>query len=80
MPERHNRIIAAVMEQLMTEGPQGMGDIFTTLFNLAMRLEREQVLGAGHYERSSERIARLSPILRFNMRHPETSCILSCYQ
>ena len=47
--------IAAVMEQLMAEGPQAMAQVMTTLMNLAMRMEREQFLGAGHYERSSGR-------------------------
>ncbi len=44
--------IAAVMEQLMAEGPQAMGQVMTMLMNFAMRMEREQFLGAGHYERS----------------------------
>ena len=48
-------MIAAVMEQLMAEGPQAMGQVMTMLMNLAMRMEREQFLGAGHYERSSVR-------------------------
>jgi putative transposase len=45
-------VIAAVMEQLMAEGPQAMAQVMTALTNLAMRMEREQFLGAGHYERS----------------------------
>jgi len=44
--------IAQVMEQLMAEGPQAMAQVMTVLMNLAMRMEREQYLGAGHYERS----------------------------
>ena len=44
--------IAAVMEQLMAEGPQAMAQVMTALMNAAMRLERDQFLGAGHYERS----------------------------
>jgi len=44
--------IAAIMEQLIAEGPQAMAQVMTTLMNAAMRLEREQFLGAGHYERS----------------------------
>ncbi len=32
-----------------------MAQVMTTLMNLAMRLEREQYLGASHYERSSGR-------------------------
>ena len=47
--------IAAIMEQLMAEGPQAMAPVVTALMNLAMRMEREQFLGAGHYERSAGR-------------------------
>ena len=47
--------IAAVLEQLMAEGPQAMAQVMTQLMNAAMRFEREQFLGAGHYERSSGR-------------------------
>jgi transposase-like protein len=47
--------IAQVMEQLIAEGPQAIAQVMTTLMNAAMRLEREQFLGAGHYERSSGR-------------------------
>jgi hypothetical protein len=56
MPEKTNdTIIATVMEQLMVEGPQAMAQIISALMNLAMRMEREQFLGAGHYERAPER-------------------------
>ena len=47
--------VAALMEQLIAEGPQAMAQVMTTLMNLAMRLEREQFLGAGHYERGPSR-------------------------
>jgi transposase-like protein len=36
-------------------GPDGMAGVFTALFNLAMRVEREQHLGAQAYERTPER-------------------------
>ena len=56
MPDKTNdTVIATVMEQLMAEGPQAMAQIITALMNLAMRLEREQFLGAGHYERAADR-------------------------
>ncbi len=56
MPDKTNdTVIATVMEQLMAEGPQAMAQIVTVLMNLAMRMEREQFLGAGHYERAVER-------------------------
>jgi putative transposase len=56
MPDKNSdTIIATVMEQLMAEGPQAMAQIITALMNLAMRMDREQFLGAGHYERAAER-------------------------
>ena len=56
MPDKNSdTIIAAVMEQLMAEGPQAMAQIMTALMNPAMRMEREQFLAAGHHERAPER-------------------------
>jgi transposase-like protein len=55
MAQAQGTIVAALMEQLIAEGPDGMAQVFTALFNLAMRLERERFLGAGLYERSPER-------------------------
>lgn len=55
MPETRDTTIAAIMEQLIDHGPDGMAQAFAALFNLAMRIERERFLGAGHYERSAER-------------------------
>lgn len=47
--------IEAVLEHLIADGAGGMGPAFARMFELAMRLERERYLGAGHYERSNER-------------------------
>ena len=55
MPEAQGTIIAALMEQLIESGPDGMAQAFTALFNLAMRLERERFLAAEPYERRPER-------------------------
>lgn len=56
MPENsRDTLIATVMEQLMAEGPQAMAQVVTVLMNLAMLMEREQFLSAGHYERAPER-------------------------
>ena len=55
MSQTQDTIVAALMEQLIAEGPEGMAQVFTTLFNLAMRLERERFLGAGLYERHPDR-------------------------
>src|SRR3954451_24074892 len=53
MPEPQSTIITALLEQLITTGPESK--VFTALFDLAMRLERERHLGAERYERSPER-------------------------
>ena len=55
MPDTHDRIIDELMEQLVAQGPGGMAAVFTRLFNLAMRFERENYLSARHYERTDER-------------------------
>ena len=55
MQDRNDRIVADLMEQLIETGPDGMAGVFTALFNLAMRVEREQHLGARAYERTPER-------------------------
>ena len=55
MSQTQDTIVTALMEQLIAEGPEGMAQVFTTLFNLAMRLERERFLGAGLYERNPDR-------------------------
>ena len=47
--------ISNVLELLIAQGPQAMGPVMTSLFNLAMKLEREQFLEAGHYERTPSR-------------------------
>lgn len=55
MPEPQDRAITALMEQLISQGPDCMAEIFAQLFNLALRLEREQFLDAGLYERTAAR-------------------------
>ena len=42
--------IEALMEQLIANGAEDMASVFSGLFDLAMRIEREQFLEAGHYE------------------------------
>ena len=55
MPKPNATTIEAVLEQLMTDGPQAMAEIFATMMNIAMRTEREQFLGADHYQRAAGR-------------------------
>jgi len=50
--------IARVMETLIENGMESMGDAFGILYNAAMELERAQFLGAGRYERSENRAGR----------------------
>ena len=42
MPDSQDRTIDDVMELLAEQGPAGMAAVFTRLFNLAMRFERER--------------------------------------
>ncbi|MBC8236542.1 IS256 family transposase [bacterium] len=50
--------IARVMETLIENGMDGMGEAFGILYNAAMEIERAQFLGASRYERSENRIGR----------------------
>ena len=55
MTESNSSAVEQILELLMAQGPDGMAEMFTTLFNVAMRLEREQYLDAAHYERTQDR-------------------------
>ena len=55
MQGHQNTVIATLLEQLIKEGPDGMAQAFTALFELAMRLERERHWEAGLHERNPER-------------------------
>ena len=55
MRDTQGKVIAALMEQLIQTGPEGMAEAFTALFNPAMRMERDRHLGAGRYERGDAR-------------------------
>ncbi len=55
MRQDQNSVIEDLMEQIIANGTEDMASVFAGLFDLAMRIEREQFLGAGHYERTSGR-------------------------
>jgi len=55
MDSRHDKAIEAVLEQLIEHGPEGIATVFARTFEMAMRIERERFLGAGHYERTTDR-------------------------
>ena len=55
MTQSNNNVFDVVVEQLISEGPDAMRPVLTALLNEAMKIEREQFLGASHYERSQDR-------------------------
>ena len=55
MQDHHDRIVAALMEQLIETGPESMAQAFTALFDLAMRMELYRPRIVGH------RIASMRP-------------------
>lgn len=56
MTHRQNSTtLEQLMELLIQDGPDAMADAFATLLNHAMRIEREQVLGAASHQRTDQR-------------------------
>ena len=55
MRKDQDSAVEALVEQLIEGGSENIATVFAGLFNLAMRIERERFLGAGHYERTPER-------------------------
>ncbi len=49
MTQSNNNVFDVVVEQLISEGPDAMRPVLTALLNEAMKIEREQFLGASHY-------------------------------
>lgn len=56
MDERHDKTVEAVLEMLIKNGATDLGRVFGRFFELALQIEREQFLQAGHYERTPERL------------------------
>lgn len=50
-----DRLIDQIVKGLIGQGSEGLKSILELLFNTAMKVEREQFLGAGPHERSEER-------------------------
>lgn len=55
MTQNNDNLIEKIMEQLNSEGTESFRQVLQVLLNTAMRLEREQVLGASAYERTENR-------------------------
>jgi len=56
MRQPQDTAIESLMEQLIETGSEDMASVLAGLFDLAMRIERERYLGAGHYERTPGRL------------------------
>lgn len=48
-------LVDEIIKELIGQGTEGVGPVLEKLFNTAMKVEREQFLGAGAHERSEER-------------------------
>ena len=70
--------LARILEQLIADGPQEVAAIVTTLMNLAMRAEREQFLGAGHYQRAPERRGHANGFKPKRVDTPAGTLVLTC--
>jgi len=55
MDDRKDTGVEAILEQLIEYGANDIAGVFARAFELAMRIERERFLGAGHYERTASR-------------------------
>ncbi|MCP4210527.1 MAG: IS256 family transposase [Halieaceae bacterium] len=55
MDNRKDKAIEAILEHLIENGADDIAALFARAFELAMRIERERFLDAGHYERTTGR-------------------------
>lgn len=55
MNQQKDKLFGSIMEGLISEGPEIFREALERLFNEAMTIERSEFLGAGPYERTSER-------------------------
>lgn len=55
MDDRKATALEAILELLITQGPNDIAGVFARAFDLAMEFERERFLRAGRYERTDDR-------------------------
>lgn len=55
MNQEKDKLFATIMEALISEGPEIFKSVLEQLFNRAMDIERSEFIGAGPYERTSDR-------------------------
>jgi len=53
--EKDNSLLASLMQMVNENGLEAVTETFRILLNEAMKIERDQTLGAGLYERSEDR-------------------------
>lgn len=53
--EKDSKIISEVLEELNSNGFEGMGQVIEILLNEAMRIERSKYLNAEPFERTTNR-------------------------
>jgi transposase-like protein len=53
--EKENNLLARLMQMVNDNGTEAVAEIFRILLNEAMKIERDQTLGAGLYERTDDR-------------------------
>ncbi len=54
-PDPKENLAREILEELMEKGAEAFRTVLEKLFNLAMEMERSEFLGAGPYQRTSER-------------------------
>lgn len=53
--QNHSTALSQIVELVANEGTEAIAQAFTTLLEVGMKLEREQVLGAAAHERTASR-------------------------
>ena len=52
---KEDNLLAELMQMVNENGLEAVGETFRVLLNEAMKIERDQTLGAGLYERTNNR-------------------------
>jgi putative transposase len=68
--QNNDRKLDAVMELLIENGFEGFADVMRILLNEAMKIERDNALGASLYERTDARKGYANGYKAQNRRYP----------
>ena len=80
MAQTNHNVFDVVVEQLISEGPDAMRPVLTALLNEAMKIEREQFLGASHYEHSKDRSRFLPMAIKINVSIHKQARLICVFQ